>query len=173
MRTGILKLLIVVLGINMFFAYIGLYFLPQSESRPPREIKIQEGITQDELITLGEEIVFGKGECMVCHPMKEETGMRAPAFSTIGAMMQREAKKENISYEEYVFYALIAPSKYVAEGYDDIMPPLHESPISLNEGELIAVAAYLQSQGGRVSVGYPDSLSLLRRLISEEGGEEE
>ncbi len=170
MRSGVIKLLLAVVGFNLFFTYIGVYFLPQSESRPPKEIKIQKGITQDELITIGEEIVFGKGQCMVCHPMKEETGMRAPAISTIGRTMKEEAEKRGVPYEEYVFDALVAPSKYVAKGYDDIMPPVHKPPTALNEGELIAVAAYLQSRGGTVTVKYPDSLQLLKKLISKEGG---
>ncbi len=170
MKTGVIKLLIVVLGINIFFAYIGLYFLPQSESRPPKELKLAPGVSQDDLVLLGEEIVFGKGQCMVCHPMKPETGMRAPAIATIGADMKKEAEKRGIPYEEYLFIALVAPSKYVAEGYDDIMPPVHKPPTSLNEGELIAVAAYLQSRGGTVTVKYPDSLEQLREIIRREGG---
>jgi hypothetical protein len=170
MKAGVLKLLFVVLAINLFFTYIGLYFLPQSESRPPKEIKLQEGISQDELIRLGEKIVFGKGQCMVCHPMKEETGMRAPAIATIGSTMQKEAEKKGISAEEYLFIALIAPSKHVAKGFDDIMPPVHKPPTSLNEGELIAVAAYLQSRGGKVTVSYPGSVKFLQTLISKEGG---
>ncbi len=171
MKAGVLKLIFVVLAINLFFTYIGLYFLPQSESRPPKEIKLQKGITQEELISLGEKIVFGKGQCMVCHPMKEETGMRAPAIATIGSTIQKEAEKKGISAEEYLFIALVAPSKHVAEGYDDIMPPVHKPPTSLNDGELIAVAAYLQSRRGKVTVSYPDSVGFLKTVISKEGGE--
>ncbi len=170
MKAGVLKLLFVVLAINLFFAYIGVYFLPQSESRPPKEIKLQKGISRDELITLGEKIIFGKGQCMVCHPMKPETGMRAPAIATIGAQIQKEARENGISAEEYLFIALIAPSRYVAKGFDDIMPPVHKPPTSLNEGELIAVAAYLQSRGGKVTVSYPGSVKLLETLIKKEGG---
>jgi hypothetical protein len=172
MKSGVLKLSIVVIGLSLFFTYIGVYFLPQSESHPPKVIKVEKGISQEELITIGEDIVFGKGQCMVCHPMKAETGMRSPAISTIGAEIERIAKKRGMTPEEHLFESLVNPSSFVAEGYDDIMPPLHESPVSLTEGELIAVAAFLQSQGGRVTVSYPESVSLLRIQIEKAGGDE-
>lgn len=172
MKSGVVKLSIVVIGLSLFFTYIGVYFLPQSESHPPEVIKIEEGITQDELISIGEDIVFGKGQCMVCHPMKAEAGMRSPAFAAIGAEMERLAKKRGISPEEHLFEALVNPSAFVAEEYDDMMPPLHESPVSLTEGELIAVAAYLQSQGGKVTVSYPESVPLVKAQIEKAGGDE-
>jgi hypothetical protein len=53
------------------------------------------------------------------------------------------------------------------KGFEDIMPPSNESPTSLTEGELIAVAAYLQSKGGKVSVSYPASLPILNKEIEK------
>jgi hypothetical protein len=172
MRGGAIKLGIAVIGINLLFAYIGLYFLPQSESHPPKELKIQEGVTSDELIQIGEQILFGKGQCMVCHPMKAEPGMRAPAIDTIGKHMTEEAKERNMKPEDYAFEALVNPGAYVEKGYDNIMPPVHKPPTSLSEGELIALTAFLQSKGGRVTVSYPASLEALRAQIAraEKGG---
>jgi len=68
MKSGFGKLVILIIGLNVFFTYIGLYFLPQSTSLPPKIYDIKEGITQDELLKVGEEILYGKGQCMVCHP---------------------------------------------------------------------------------------------------------
>jgi hypothetical protein len=51
------------------------------------------------------------------------------------------------------------------------MPPVHKPPTSLTEGELIAVAAFLQSKGGKVTVSYPESLPILREQIKKAGGE--
>lgn len=172
MRGGVIRLGIVVIGINLFFAYIGLYFLPQSESHPPKELKIQEGVTIDELIEIGEQILFGKGQCMVCHPMKAEPGMRSPAIEGIGKRMEEEAKKRNMKPEDYIFEALVNPGAYVEKGYDNIMPPVHKPPILLSEGELIALTAFLQSKGGSVTVSYPASLEALRAQITkaERGG---
>ncbi len=170
MRKGILKLAIIVIGLNAIFVYIGLEFLPQSESRPPKAIKIAEGISQEDLIAVGQEIVFGKGQCMVCHPAKPESGMRAPAMSTIGSEMEKEAKERGIAPEAHVFEALVNPSKYVVKGFEDIMSPVHKPPTSLTDEEIIAVAAYLQSQGGKVTISYPQSVPVLKDQITKAGG---
>lgn len=170
MKTGVLKLAMIVIGLNIIFVYIGLYFLPQSESRPPKVVKIEEGISQEELVSAGEKIVFGKGQCMVCHPAKSESGMRAPAMATIGSDMEREAKVRGITPEEHVFEALANPSKYIVKGFEDIMSPVHKPPTSLTEGEIIAVAAFLQSMGGKATISYPGSLPILKKEIEKAGG---
>jgi hypothetical protein len=170
MKAGVLKLAIIVIGLNLIFAYIGLEFLPKSESRPPTVIKIAEGISQEDLVSVGEGIVFGKGQCMVCHPSKPESGMRAPAMSTIGAEMEKEAKERGMPTEEHVFEALVNPSKYIVKGYEDIMSPVHKPSTSLTDGEIIAVSAYLQSQGGKVTISYPGSLPVLKDQITKAGG---
>ena len=170
MKKGVLKLAVIVIGLNLLFLYIGIEFLPQSESRPPKVVKIEAGISQEDLIHVGEEIVFGKGQCMVCHPVKPEAGMRAPAMSSIGAEMEKEAKERGMPVEAHAFEALVNPSKYIVKGFEDMMSPLQKPPISMTEGELIAVAAYLQSQGGKVTISYPASLDVLHDQISKEGG---
>ncbi|MEO5356824.1 MAG: cytochrome c [Nitrospirae bacterium YQR-1] len=168
MKGGVLKLLIAVVGLNVFFAYIGLYFLPQSESRPPKESKIEKGISQEDLIAVGEQIVFGKGQCMVCHPVKTEVGMRAPAISTIGAEMDKSAKERNMKFDSYVFEALVNPAEYIQKGFENMMPSIHKPPTSLTEGELIAVSAYLQSKGAKVDLSYPESVPVLQAEIDKE-----
>ncbi len=167
MKAGFLKVAIVVIALNLFFVYIGVYVLPQSESRPPKTTKIEAGIAQEELVRRGEEIVFGKGQCMVCHPMKAEAGMRSPAMANIGREMEKEAQERGIPMEEHAFESLVNPSKYVVKGYEDIMPPSNDPPTSLNDAELIAVAAYLQSMGGKVTVTYPGSLPTLKKEIEK------
>ncbi|KWT76412.1 c-type cytochrome [Candidatus Magnetominusculus xianensis] len=168
MKGGAIKLFVLVVGINIFFAYIGLYFLPQSQSLPPKTIKIEKGIAQDELIAAGETILFGKGQCMVCHPMKPESGMRAPAIATIGADMVKAAKERNIPIENYVFEGLVNPAEYIQKGFENMMPPVHKAPTSLTEGELIAVSAYLQSKGANITINYPDSVPILQDEIKKE-----
>ncbi len=170
MKKGVVKLAVIIISLNLLFLYIGLTFLPQSESRPPKVIKIAEGISPDDLIHVGEEIVYGKGQCMVCHPAKPESGMRAPAMSTIGVEMEKEAKERGIKIEEHVFEALVNPSKYVVKGFEDIMSPVNKPPTSLTDGEIIAVSAYLQSQGGKVTIAYPASLPQLKDQIAKAGG---
>ncbi len=170
MKAGFLKLAVFVLALNLFFLYIGLYFLPQSESRPPKATKIEGTISPEQLIQTGEKIVFGKGECMVCHPMNPEAGMRAPAIASIGMELEKEAKQEGITSQERVFEALVNPTKLVLKGFEPIMSPVNEPPSSLNESEIIAVAAYLQSKGGKVTVSLVDSLPVVRKEIQKAGG---
>lgn len=170
MKKGVLKLAIIVIGLNLIFLFIGLKFLPQSESRPPKVVKIEEGISPEDLVHVGEEIVFGKGQCMVCHPAKPETGMRAPAMATIGADIEKEARGRGMTAEEDVFEALVNPSKYIVKGFEDSMSRVDTAPTSLTEGEIIAVAAYLQSHGGKVTLSYPGSVPILKGQIAKSGG---
>ncbi len=91
-------------------------------------------------------------------------------MSTIGAEMEKEAKERGIKPEEHAFEALVNPSKYVVKGFDDMMSPVHLPPTSLTEGEIVAVVAFLQSQGGKVTVSYPGSVPILKDQISKAGG---
>ncbi len=160
MKGGFSKLVVFIIGLNILFTYIGLYFLPQSKSLPPKIYNIKEGITQDELLKVGEEILYGKGQCMVCHPNAPEAGMRAPAVAGIGGVMLERVKNMDLSPEESMIRALVDPNVYVPEGYQAIMPP---SQKLLTDGELIAVAAFLQSNGSAVTISYPDSLPILEK----------
>ncbi len=162
MNSGFGKLAIFVVGLSIFFTYIGILFLPQSQSLPPKIIEIKEGIEQDELLKIGEDILFGKGQCMVCHPYKPEGGMRSPAIAGIGGVIEERVKGMDVSAEDYVFQALVDTKAYIPKGFAPIMPP---SQKLLTEGELIAVAAFLQSKGGEVTISYPDSLPALRKSL--------
>ena len=168
MKSGFGKLVILIIGLNVFFTYIGLYFLPQSTSLPPKIYDIKEGITQDELLKVGEEILYGKGQCMVCHPNAPEAGMRAPAVKGIGGVVLERVKNMSVSPDEYMIQSLTDPNSYIPEGFEAIMPP---SQKLLTDGELIAVAAFLQSNGGSVTISYPDSLPILEKFKGK-GAEE-
>ena len=57
MKSGFSKLVFLIIGLSIFYTYVGIYFLPQSESLPPKVIEIKEGIELDELLKIGEEIL--------------------------------------------------------------------------------------------------------------------
>jgi mono/diheme cytochrome c family protein len=162
MKSGFSKLVFLIIGLSIFYTYVGIYFLPQSESLPPKVIEIKEGIELDELLKIGEEILFGKGQCMVCHPNTPEAGMRSPAIAGIGGVIAERVKGMDVSEEDYIFQSLVDTKAYVPEGYSPIMPP---SQKLLTEGELIAIAAYLQSKGSDVTISYPESLPALRKNL--------
>lgn len=60
MKSGLLKLAGIVIGLNLLFVYIGLYFLPQSESRPPAATRIEESISPEELVQTGRKLFLAK-----------------------------------------------------------------------------------------------------------------
>jgi mono/diheme cytochrome c family protein len=125
-------------------------------------IEIKEGIDQYELLKIGEDILFGKGQCMVCHPNKPEPGMRSPAIAGIGAVIMERVENMEVSQEEYIFQSLVDTKAYIPEGFAPIMP---QSQKLLTEGELIAVAAFLQSKGSDVTISYPESVPALRKYL--------
>jgi hypothetical protein len=83
--------------------------------------------------------------------------------------MEKEAKERGLTPEEHVFEALVNPSKYVVKGFEDIMSPVHTPPSSLTDGEIIAVSAYLQGNGGKVTVSFPGSAPTLKDQIQKAG----
>jgi len=91
-------------------------------------------------------------------------------MSTIGAEIEKEARERGMTPEEHVFEALVNPSKYIVKGFEDMMSPVDKPPTSLTDGEIIAVAAYLQSHGGKVSLSYPGSVLILKGQIAKSGG---
>jgi cytochrome c551/c552 len=57
---------------------------------------------------------------------------------------------------EYLIESLTDPGIYLVEGFPPIMPVINKPPIGLNNDELAAVVAFLQSvQGGKVNVTPP------------------
>ncbi|MDA8171118.1 MAG: hypothetical protein M0Z48_04730 [Nitrospiraceae bacterium] len=117
MKTGVLKLALIVIVLNLAFLYIGIEYLPQSESRPPKTIVLKPGISQADLVSIGEKIVFDKGQCMVCHSETPSTTERAPAMATIGAEIAREAKERGITPEQHLFESLVSPVAYIVKGF--------------------------------------------------------
>jgi mono/diheme cytochrome c family protein len=122
--------------------------IPQVESPAPESLEISGDLSGPELASLGEE-VFQSAEsgCLACHGLGRE-GLRAPDLAGIGALAAgREAGK---TAEEYLREALVDPCAYVVEGYDCIMPQTLAQ--SLGSAKITALVAFLQSQGGEITV---------------------
>jgi mono/diheme cytochrome c family protein len=56
----------------------------------------------------------------------------------------------------YLVESLLDPGALLVEGYPDIMPKVDRPPIGLNRSELWALTAFLEFQGGAVSVKLDD-----------------
>ena len=138
--------------------------VPQIESRPQAELQLSPDATPEQLVKAGEQIFYGKGTCALCHAVEASEAARCPMLGAgpLGpAMGQRaEERVKEPGYKgkaqtgvEYLVESMAAPGVHLVEGFPPIMPVINKPPIALNNDELAAVAAFLQSvQGGQVTV---------------------
>lgn len=138
--------------IILFFWYVG-NSIPQQRKDPPKESDLTADMTIEAFVAAGEEIFYGKGTCALCHTIGEK-GERCPNLAGIGELA--EARVQEASYQgnasdgpEYMVESLHNPAVYVVDGYQPTMPALGRQ---LNDLEMVAVVAFLQSLGGEITV---------------------
>jgi mono/diheme cytochrome c family protein len=128
--------------------------IPQVQSRPPEDLSLEGGsVTADQLVKAGEKIFKEKGTCEICHRIGQK-GTRAPDLAGVGAGAAK--RKAGMSGKAYIVESLLDPGAHLVEGYPNIMPRVDRPPIGLNRSELWALAAFLESQGGTVTVKLDD-----------------
>ncbi len=139
-----------VMGVYTYYANS----IPQIESKPPEELSLEPGtVTVAQLVRAGEQIFHGKGTCEICHRIGQK-GTRAPDLAGVGARAAK--RKPGVSATAYLVESLLDPAAYLVAGYPAIMPKVDKPPIGLNRSELWAVVAFLESQGGTVTVKLDD-----------------
>lgn len=148
-----LKILGVVLGT------IGLYTLlanaiPQIESDVPQELSFGGEVTTDQMVEAGADLYEGAGGCTACHGL----GTRAPNLLTgegsQGPIGARCADRVGgMDCKAYLHASMVEPGAYVVEGYQPIMPDMRRT---LSDAQIWALVAYLESQGGDVTVTAED-----------------
>jgi mono/diheme cytochrome c family protein len=138
--------------------------VPQIESRPQAELQLSPDATPEQLVKAGEQIFYGKGTCALCHSVEASEAARCPMLGAgplgpaIGARAEERAKEAGYKGKakngtEYLIESLTDPGVHLVEGFPPIMPVINKPPIALNNDEIAAVAAFLQSvQGGQVTV---------------------
>lgn len=148
-----LRILAVVLGT------IGLYTLlanaiPQIESEVPEELSFTGDVSPEQLIEAGQELYEGAGGCTACHGL----GTRAPNLllaeadqGPIGARCGERVPGEDC--KAYLHRSMVEPQAYVVEGFQPIMPDVSRT---LSDAQIWSLIAYLQSQGGEVTVTAAD-----------------
>lgn len=129
------KLIIVAIVITGFYAWFG-NSIPQSAWEAPKKKVLTPDMTPRQLAEEGKEI-FKKAGCGVCHSVTGEK-LRGPDLSRIGA--ERDAE---------------TMAAFLYNG-TAVMPPANKPPANLNDAEITAVIAYLQSLGGRPKVKIGD-----------------
>lgn len=160
---------IIVFSLVLMFCYSGFanYAIPvMIPEPPPKEAVISGEMSMEDFIALGSSIFNGKGTCTLCH---NPVGGRAPLLEGVGARAAERIKDARYKGKaanggEYIHESMVDPSAFVVTGFgkpgtnDTVspMPDISKGSIGLNEGELNAVIAYLQSSSGvEVTVTIP------------------
>src|SRR6266446_6770640 len=151
MRT-FLKVFAFNILIIAFFLYVG-NSIPQLRQDPPKELVLAADASTEDFVRAGQDIFYGKGTCALCHEIGKK-GERCPDLAGVGARAETRIKEEGYhgkatSGAEYIVESTMDPTAYVVEGYQPSMPPVGRQ---LSDLEVVAVVAFLQSQGGEVTV---------------------
>lgn len=126
--------------------------IPSTPSLPPEEEKFDLAAikTKQDLAMVGQKIFFGKGQCALCHSIEPSVASRCPPLKGYGGKLTRTFLYESLTQPEafiYLDYTSDPPEPFSAQ-----MPPIHKAPISLTENELLAVIAFVQTLGGKITV---------------------
>ncbi len=148
-----LRILGVVLGTVAAYTLLA-NAIPQVESEVPEELTFTGEVSPEQLIEAGEELYDGAGGCTACHGL----GTRAPNLLTdqgglgaIGARCGQRVAGEDC--KAYLHQSMVDPNAFVVEGFQPIMPDMSRT---LSEAQIWSMIAYLQSQGGEVTVTAAD-----------------
>lgn len=144
-----IKICVFTVLVAAFYSYVS-QMVPQTVTYPPEDTELGADMTTEDLVAAGEEIASGKGTCLTCHTVSGETGGRFPDLANIGLVAAE--RKEGFSDVEYLAESLYEPNEYIVEGFLPGMTPISDPPIDLNDQEILAVIAYLQSLGGAATV---------------------
>lgn len=146
-----LKIAAVVIGTLAFYTMLA-NSIPQLQSEVPKQLG--GNLSPEEMVAAGQDLYNGAGGCTACHGL----GTRAPNLLTdergTGQIGARCATREaGTSCKEYLHEALVQPGKFVAPGFQPIMPDMSKT---LSATQIWALIAFLESQGGTVDVSASD-----------------
>ena len=154
-----LRILSVVIGTLAVFTLVA-NSIPQVQSEVPQELTFGANVTEAELVSSGEVLYNGAGGCVACHGL----GTRAPnlltdqgSVGTIGVRCGSRVSGQDC--KAYLYAAMTDPSDYLVEGFNPIMPDMRRS---LSNAQIWSVVAFLQAQGGEVTVTGAD--------VADDGG---
>lgn len=147
-RTN-LRIVAIALCVVGFYTAIA-HAIPQLQSEVPETLALAADASPEALVSAGEKLFNGAGGCTSCHGL----GTRAPNLITdhagqgpIGARCGN--RKPGMDCKAYLYESLVKPAAYLVPGFEPIMPDMSKQ---LTPDQLWALVAYLQSQGGEVTV---------------------
>jgi mono/diheme cytochrome c family protein len=138
-----------VLGATAFYTYIG-QLVPQKQVLPPKETVMSTEMTTQDLVRVGQEVASGKGLCFTCHTVGKSGSLRFPDLA--GIATRAGTRVEGLGALQYMAHSIYRPDEFIVPGFNPGMPKINKPPIALNDQEILAVIAYLQSLGGTPSV---------------------
>jgi mono/diheme cytochrome c family protein len=143
------RLALLVLATTAFYTYVG-QLVPQKEVLPPQETVIRSDLTTADMVTVGRQIMEGKGLCMTCHTIGRSGALRFPDLD--GVAGRAATRVPGLSEVEYFAQSLYAPDTFIVSGFNPGMPVINKPPIGLTDQEILCVIAYLQTLGGTATV---------------------
>ncbi len=154
-RTNLYVLVVALVVIGLYTAIA--HVIPQLESEVPEILALGSDVTAEALVEAGERVYNGAGGCAACHGL----GTRAPNLLSddggtglIGVRCSNRVP--GTSCKRYLYESLTEPGAYLVPGFANIMPDMRRQ---LPDDQFWAVTAYLQAQGGEVTVTGADLAS--------------
>lgn len=151
-----LKIIGIVLGTLVVYTLLA-NSIPQIQSEVPQELSFGANATPEQMVTAGEQLYNGAGNCTSCHGL----GTRAPNLltddrgtGTIGSRCSNRVPGTDC--KTYLHDALVQPGKFVVAGFQPIMPDMSKT---LSPAQVWSLVAFLQSNGGEVTVTGQDVAS--------------
>ncbi|HEX9582284.1 MAG TPA: c-type cytochrome [Gemmatimonadales bacterium] len=143
----ILSLGVAVIGFYTMVAHI----IPQLQSEVPAAVSLDANASPEELAAAGEQIY--NQICTACHGL----GTRAPNLvadhAGLGPIGSRCGAARGEACKEYLHQSLVAPGDSIVPTFQNIMPVM---TTQMGGDQIWAVVAFLQSQGGEVTVTAAD-----------------
>lgn len=150
MKGGVLlRIAALTVGSTAFYTVVG-QLVPQKEVHPPVEVALKKDMSADEMIKTGRQIMEGKGLCFTCHTMGKSGALRFPDLQGIGA--RADKAMPGLNDVQYLAQSIYEPDVHIVPGFVKGMPPINKPPIGLTDQEILTVIAFLQNEGGKVSV---------------------
>ncbi len=138
-----------VVATTAFYGYVG-QMVPQKEVHPPQEIALKSDLTTADMVTVGRELMEGKGLCLTCHTIGKTGALRFPDLEGVGA--RAKSRVPGLSDVDYLAQSMYEPDSFIVSGFNPGMPAVNKPPIGLTDEEILTVIAYLQSLGGTPTV---------------------
>lgn len=163
------NLRVLTVGVIVLGFYTGIaQIIPQLESEVPATIDLSAGVTPDVLVAAGGDLFNGAGGCTACHGL----GTRAPNLLTdhagegpVGARCG--SRKPGMDCKAYLYESVTEPTTYLVDGFPPIMPDARRQ---LTNDQIWAIIAFLESQGGEVTVTADDLGSTASATPAAGGG---